>query len=90
MTKGWSEERRARQAARIREWQPWTKSTGPKSEAGKARTARNAVKHGKRSRILIAESRYLQSLLRRTKLVNRDLFLCGMRLKRRNEKDAQP
>jgi hypothetical protein len=39
-------EHRARQSAAIRRWQPWEKSTGPKSAAGKARVARNAYKGG--------------------------------------------
>jgi hypothetical protein len=42
----WTPELRARQAARIQEWRPWdkarTKSTGPTTAAGKARSARNA------------------------------------------------
>ena len=41
---GWSAERRAKHAAAIRRWKPWLKSTGPKSKAGKRRTARNAFK----------------------------------------------
>jgi hypothetical protein len=43
---GWSVERRARQAALIRNWQPWKRSTGPKTDAGKARCSANAFKHG--------------------------------------------
>lgn len=41
---GWSPERRAKHAIAIRIWAPWTKSTGPKTPAGKARVSRNAVK----------------------------------------------
>jgi hypothetical protein len=48
--KGWTPERRARQSALIRRWQPWRRSTGPKSEAGKMRVAMNALRHGGRSR----------------------------------------
>jgi len=48
--KGWSPERRARQAVLIRGWQPWQRSTGPKTEAGKARCSMNALKHGCRGR----------------------------------------
>src|SRR4029450_5158301 len=48
--KGWTPERRARQAALIRTWRPWRRSTGPKTEAGRARSAQNAQKHGFRSR----------------------------------------
>jgi hypothetical protein len=44
--KGWTAERRTRQAALIRGWRPWRRSTGPKTEAGKARCSMNALKHG--------------------------------------------
>ena len=43
---GWTPERRAQQAARIREQKPWLQSTGPKSAAGKATVSRNAFKRG--------------------------------------------
>ena len=39
---GWTPERRARQAERIRTWKPWKQSTGPKSAEGKAAASRNA------------------------------------------------
>ena len=38
----WTEEARKAQAEAIKRWQPWTKSTGPRTAAGKARCARNA------------------------------------------------
>jgi hypothetical protein len=41
---GWTPERRAKQAEAIRRWQPWAKSTGPRTEEGKARSSRNADK----------------------------------------------
>lgn len=40
----WTPERRAKQAEAIRRWQPWSKSTGPRTEEGKARSSRNADK----------------------------------------------
>ena len=48
MANGWTLERRAKQAERIREWRPWERSSGPKTEAGKAVVARNAWKGGVR------------------------------------------
>jgi hypothetical protein len=46
MANGWTLERRRRQAELIWQWQPWTRSTGPTSEAGKSRSKMNAVTHG--------------------------------------------
>jgi hypothetical protein len=48
--KGWSRDRRARQAELIRNWQPWKHSTGPKTDGGKARCSANALKHGRTGR----------------------------------------
>ncbi|RFB78946.1 hypothetical protein [Methylovirgula sp. 4M-Z18] len=56
----WSEARRAGQAARIREWQPWLKSTGPKTAAGKQRVAQNTISHGACS----AEMKEIRAYLR--------------------------
>jgi hypothetical protein len=66
---GWTSERRARQAEAIRRWQPWTRSTGPRTEAGKARTRLNAYRGGVRpmlrelSRVLREQRRELGELL---------------------------
>ena len=62
--KGWSPERRARQAALIRRWQPWRRSTGPQTEAGRARAARNALKHGNRSRANILQLQRVRHAIR--------------------------
>ncbi len=43
--KGWTEERRAHQAALAHAQQPWSHATGPKTAAGKAVCAGNATKH---------------------------------------------
>ena len=48
MANGWTPERKAKQAELIRNWQPWKQATGPKTEEGKARVARNGWKGGKR------------------------------------------
>lgn len=49
MNNGWTPERRARQSMLIRTWNPSSKSTGPKTKAGKAHSSQNAYKHGERS-----------------------------------------
>lgn len=60
-TKGWPPERRQAQADRIRQTKPWTKSTGPKSTEGKARSARNGTTHG----LHTPEGQHLRKALRR-------------------------
>ena len=60
MANGWTPERKERQSELIRRWQPWKQSTGPRTEAGKARCASNSLKHGCRSADILA----LRNLLR--------------------------
>ncbi len=48
MANGWTLERRQRQSAAIQTWQPWVKSTGPKTTEGKAKSSQNAFKGGLR------------------------------------------
>ncbi len=48
MANGWTLERRRRQSELIQTWQPWVKSTGPTTSAGKARSSQNAFKGGLR------------------------------------------
>jgi hypothetical protein len=62
--KGWTPERRARQAALIRRWQPWLRSTGPKTAAGKARVAMNPLRHGERSRAWILRAKRIRHAIR--------------------------
>ena len=59
----WSPERRARQAELIRALKPWEKSTGPRTAAGKARVAANALKHGFRSRSFLERIREERQLI---------------------------
>src|SRR5689334_1952589 len=61
---GWTPERRARQAAAIRTWQPWRHTTGPRTDAGKARCMMNALRHGFRSREHIEVTRLARHVLR--------------------------
>jgi hypothetical protein len=64
MSNGWTSERRARQAALIVNWKPWERSCGPKTERGKVASARNARRHGMRSRNVLEEARMLRQLIR--------------------------
>ncbi len=47
----WTDERRQRQAENVRKTKAWTRSTGPRSEQGKTRSAMNSTKHGLRGGI---------------------------------------
>lgn len=67
--KGWTDVQRRKQAAYCKSTQPWTASTGPKTNVGKSRSSLNAAKHGMRSAeilrllsLLAAHNRYLDSL----------------------------
>lgn len=42
----WTAEERLRQAQLIRNWQPWSKSTGAITAEGKACSSQNSFKHG--------------------------------------------
>jgi hypothetical protein len=44
----WTPERRARQAALIRQWRPWETATGPRTVKGKTISSRNAYQGGVR------------------------------------------
>ena len=68
--KGWTPERRARQAALIRRWQPWQRSTGPKTEAGKARCSMNALKHGCRGRAYLQTASRVRYAIRLSACTN--------------------
>jgi len=64
MANGWTLERRAKQAALIQTWQPWERSTGPKTEAGKATSSQNAFVHGAYSVEEKAEKKGVNDFLR--------------------------
>jgi hypothetical protein len=62
MSKGWTPERRQRQAEAIQRWSPWKQATGPRSPAGKAKASRNAFKGGRRA-ALRADLAHIRSLM---------------------------
>ncbi len=41
MARIWDDEAKARQAALIRSWKPWTRSTGPQTPEGKIASSKN-------------------------------------------------
>jgi hypothetical protein len=43
MANGWTAERRQRQAALIQIWEPWKRSTGPRTIEGKATASKNVA-----------------------------------------------
>ena len=51
----WTEEQCARQAQLISSWQPWARSSGPVTPAGKARVSRNAFRGGARGALRLAK-----------------------------------
>jgi hypothetical protein len=64
---GWSVARRAKQAAAIHRWRPWTKSTGPRTVEGKATSAGNAAKPDSIRKELLAMKAELAQVLRLAK-----------------------
>jgi hypothetical protein len=73
----WTNGRRRRQAMLIRRWQPWTKSTGPRSAEGKAKVARNGYRGGMRrkarevARVLRDQEKKLKQLLAQVSSIGR-------------------
>lgn len=67
LTHGWTPKRKTKQAAAIQRWKPWAKSTGAKTQEGKAASSQNARKHGLRSQQSQNEMKALRDLMRRFK-----------------------
>lgn len=64
MARHWTPEERQRQAQLIRQWQPWSKSTGPRTNEGKAASSKNAFVHGGRSAEWLESMKSVRTLLR--------------------------
>ena len=63
MSKGWTEERRKKQAERLKQTRPWEKSTGPRTAKGRKISSMNAMKHGHRSRQMDYYARQIAAVL---------------------------
>jgi hypothetical protein len=70
---GWTPERRARQAALIRNWRPWEAATGPRTADGKARSARNALRHGGRTASALGELAEIRRMVREMEAAEREI-----------------
>jgi hypothetical protein len=71
-SKGWTPERRARQAELIRSWRPWERSTGAQTPEGKAKVSRNAWRGNHKKRIRTEQrmvNEVIRSLLAETRKV---------------------
>lgn len=70
MARKWTDEQKAQQAEKIRQWQPWTKSTGAKTIEGKARSSRNAFTGGLMQKIRLLNSELNQVLRKQRDQLN--------------------
>ena len=66
--RNWTPKQRQQQAERIKTWQPWAHSTGPRTAEGKATASRNGWKGGSRpmlralAQVLAARCEVLETL----------------------------
>jgi hypothetical protein len=75
MANGWTPERKARQAAMIRAWKPWERSTGPVTQEGKAESSKN------RQRALDAARQEIEDARKALVLAERNLERLGQKPK---------
>ena len=64
MPRKWTSQQKQKQRELIATWQPWKRSTGAQSEAGKQKVSLNALKHGDYTAAAIEERKALNNLLR--------------------------
>ena len=69
----WTQEERERQAELIRNWKPWSQSTGPQTEVGKMRSSKNALVHGACTNAAREDAKNLNAMLRDYKGILRSL-----------------
>lgn len=79
--RNWTPEARARQAELCRRHKPWAKSTGPKTEAGKAAVSQNARRQGFRS----ADFAYICAVLRAQRLFVKEIVTAHKQLNRKRK-----
>jgi hypothetical protein len=62
--RNWSPEAREKARQRMMSVRPWEKSTGPRTEEGKAKSSQNNFKHGRRSRTMTEVNRVITEVKR--------------------------
>jgi len=67
----WTEERRKHARERMMRVKPWERSTGPVTEAGKAVSALNNLRHGMRSADAVACRKLMAEMDRETREILR-------------------
>jgi hypothetical protein len=65
----WTDEQKQKQREAIKRWQPWVKSTGPRTDSGKRTSSQNAYKHGRFSAGSRAHRKTLRIILRHARAV---------------------
>jgi hypothetical protein len=71
MANGWTPERRALQAAMIHTWKCWEQSTGPRTAAGKAKSAQNvSVGQQRKANELVEAKRELFAAIARVRALS--------------------
>ncbi len=70
-TRRWTEEQKHRQAELIRQWAPWTQSTGPQSVNGKRKASRNAYRGGMRAEVRALAKKVNELLRAQADLIRR-------------------
>jgi len=61
MARTWTDEQKARQAALIHSWQPWTRSTGARTPEGKRISSMNVLAgNANRARLLVIAKQELR------------------------------
>ena len=58
MGRRWTDEQKARQAALIRSWRPWERSTGPRTPQGKAVSSHNVLVGQERREQELAQAKH--------------------------------
>ena len=72
MARVWTDEQKARQAALIHSWKPWTRSTGARTPEGKAVSSKNVLRgNANRAAALAIAKQELQTVKAKVERLSR-------------------